>query len=91
MHNFSLKLNTYKEGGTFFKTYTNQLTNVNLKLFHKEDFKVGVLCCEESEGTGLLFSAPVYFTGSAGVGHTDKIGRLKELCEQYDIWLHVEG
>ncbi|XP_038184557.1 pyridoxal-dependent decarboxylase domain-containing protein 1 isoform X3 [Arvicola amphibius] len=29
--------------------------------------------------------------GSAGVGHTDKIGRLKELCEQYDIWLHVEG
>ncbi|XP_052615528.1 pyridoxal-dependent decarboxylase domain-containing protein 1 isoform X1 [Peromyscus californicus insignis] len=29
--------------------------------------------------------------GTAAVGHTDKIGRLKELCEQYDIWLHVEG
>ena len=39
----------------------------------------------------MLISAPVYFIGSAGVGHTDKIGRLKELCEQYDIWLHVEG
>ncbi|KAG8513481.1 Pyridoxal-dependent decarboxylase domain-containing protein 1 [Galemys pyrenaicus] len=29
--------------------------------------------------------------GTAAVGHTDKIGRLKELCEQYGIWLHVEG
>uniref|UniRef100_A0A2K5HK32 Pyridoxal dependent decarboxylase domain containing 1 n=1 Tax=Colobus angolensis palliatus TaxID=336983 RepID=A0A2K5HK32_COLAP len=28
---------------------------------------------------------------TAAVGHTDKIGRLKELCEQYGIWLHVEG
>uniref|UniRef100_A0A2K5HK08 Pyridoxal-dependent decarboxylase domain-containing protein 1 n=1 Tax=Colobus angolensis palliatus TaxID=336983 RepID=A0A2K5HK08_COLAP len=30
-------------------------------------------------------------TRTAAVGHTDKIGRLKELCEQYGIWLHVEG
>ncbi|XP_048645495.1 pyridoxal-dependent decarboxylase domain-containing protein 1 isoform X8 [Marmota marmota marmota] len=29
--------------------------------------------------------------GTAAVGHTDKIGRLKEFCEQYGIWLHVEG
>ncbi|XP_067562671.1 pyridoxal-dependent decarboxylase domain-containing protein 1 isoform X4 [Pseudorca crassidens] len=29
--------------------------------------------------------------GTAAVGHTDKIGRLKELCEQYGIWLHVKG
>ncbi|XP_049624239.1 pyridoxal-dependent decarboxylase domain-containing protein 1 isoform X2 [Suncus etruscus] len=29
--------------------------------------------------------------GTAAVGHTDKIGRLKELCEQYGMWLHVEG
>ncbi|TEA31953.1 hypothetical protein DBR06_SOUSAS8310209, partial [Sousa chinensis] len=28
---------------------------------------------------------------TAAVGHTDKIGRLKELCEQYGIWLHVKG
>nr|KAF6441825.1 pyridoxal dependent decarboxylase domain containing 1 [Rousettus aegyptiacus] len=29
--------------------------------------------------------------GTAAVGHTDKIGRLRELCEQYGMWLHVEG
>lgn len=29
--------------------------------------------------------------GTAAVGHTDKIGRLKELCAQYGIWLHVDG
>ncbi|XP_010607028.1 pyridoxal-dependent decarboxylase domain-containing protein 1 [Fukomys damarensis] len=29
--------------------------------------------------------------GTAAVGHTDKIGRLRELCEQYGVWLHVEG
>ncbi|KAM6156153.1 pyridoxal-dependent decarboxylase domain-containing protein 1 [Rhynchocyon petersi] len=29
--------------------------------------------------------------GTAAVGHTDKIGRLKELCEQYGVWLHVDG
>ncbi|KAM6957267.1 pyridoxal-dependent decarboxylase domain-containing protein 1 [Aplochiton taeniatus] len=29
--------------------------------------------------------------GTTGVGHTDKLARLKELCEQYNIWLHVEG
>ncbi|XP_030874728.1 pyridoxal-dependent decarboxylase domain-containing protein 1 [Leptonychotes weddellii] len=40
----------------------------------------------------LLVSFFVCFIlGTAAVGHTDKIGRLKELCEQYGIWLHVEG
>ncbi|KAM9779718.1 pyridoxal-dependent decarboxylase domain-containing protein 1 [Neosynchiropus ocellatus] len=29
--------------------------------------------------------------GTPGAGHTDKMGRLKELCEQYTMWLHVEG
>ncbi|XP_031462586.1 pyridoxal-dependent decarboxylase domain-containing protein 1 isoform X3 [Phasianus colchicus] len=29
--------------------------------------------------------------GTPGAGHTDKLGRLKELCEQYKMWLHVEG
>ncbi|KAM8934201.1 pyridoxal-dependent decarboxylase domain-containing protein 1 [Pelodytes ibericus] len=29
--------------------------------------------------------------GTPGAGHTDKLGRLKELCDQYNIWLHVEG
>ena len=40
----------------------------------------------------LLVSFLVCFIlGTAAVGHTDKIGRLKELCEQYGIWLHVKG
>ncbi|KAF5894752.1 pyridoxal-dependent decarboxylase domain-containing protein 1 isoform X2 [Clarias magur] len=29
--------------------------------------------------------------GTPGAGHTDKLSRLKELCVQYSIWLHVEG
>ncbi|XP_063286383.1 pyridoxal-dependent decarboxylase domain-containing protein 1 isoform X1 [Pelobates fuscus] len=29
--------------------------------------------------------------GTPGAGHTDKLARLKELCNQYNIWLHVEG
>ncbi|KAG8432949.1 hypothetical protein GDO86_017277 [Hymenochirus boettgeri] len=29
--------------------------------------------------------------GTPGAGHTDKLGRLKELCDQYNIWIHVEG
>uniref|UniRef100_A0A8D3DFT1 Pyridoxal-dependent decarboxylase domain-containing protein 1 n=1 Tax=Scophthalmus maximus TaxID=52904 RepID=A0A8D3DFT1_SCOMX len=29
--------------------------------------------------------------GTPGAGHTDKLGRLKELCDQYNMWLHVEG
>uniref|UniRef100_A0A3Q3EQR9 Pyridoxal-dependent decarboxylase domain-containing protein 1 n=1 Tax=Labrus bergylta TaxID=56723 RepID=A0A3Q3EQR9_9LABR len=29
--------------------------------------------------------------GTPWAGHTDKLGRLKNLCDQYGIWLHVEG
>nr|XP_055048520.1 pyridoxal-dependent decarboxylase domain-containing protein 1-like isoform X1 [Misgurnus anguillicaudatus] len=29
--------------------------------------------------------------GTPGAGHTDKLNRLKELCAQYNMWLHVEG
>ncbi|XP_070779211.1 pyridoxal-dependent decarboxylase domain-containing protein 1 [Enoplosus armatus] len=29
--------------------------------------------------------------GTPGAGHTDKLGRLKDLCDQYGMWLHVEG
>uniref|UniRef100_A0A7N8X3Z6 Pyridoxal-dependent decarboxylase domain-containing protein 1 n=1 Tax=Mastacembelus armatus TaxID=205130 RepID=A0A7N8X3Z6_9TELE len=29
--------------------------------------------------------------GTPGAGHTDKLGRLKDLCDQYNMWLHVEG
>uniref|UniRef100_A0A8C6XTF4 Pyridoxal-dependent decarboxylase domain-containing protein 1 n=1 Tax=Naja naja TaxID=35670 RepID=A0A8C6XTF4_NAJNA len=33
---------------------------------------------------------PVLLVANAG-GHTDKLGRLRELCEQHGMWLHVEG
>ncbi|KAF7646059.1 hypothetical protein LDENG_00194200 [Lucifuga dentata] len=29
--------------------------------------------------------------GTPGAGHTDKLGRLRDLCDQYSMWLHVEG
>ncbi|XP_044038600.1 pyridoxal-dependent decarboxylase domain-containing protein 1 isoform X2 [Siniperca chuatsi] len=29
--------------------------------------------------------------GTPGAGHTDKLSRLKDLCDQYSMWLHVEG
>ncbi|XP_074511139.1 pyridoxal-dependent decarboxylase domain-containing protein 1 isoform X2 [Sebastes fasciatus] len=29
--------------------------------------------------------------GTPGAGHTDKLGRLKDLCDQHSMWLHVEG
>ncbi|KAA0705554.1 Pyridoxal-dependent decarboxylase domain-containing protein 1 [Triplophysa tibetana] len=29
--------------------------------------------------------------GTPGAGHTDKLSRLKELCVQDKMWLHVEG
>ncbi|XP_036383807.1 pyridoxal-dependent decarboxylase domain-containing protein 1 isoform X1 [Megalops cyprinoides] len=29
--------------------------------------------------------------GTPGAGHTDKLSRLKELCDQHSMWLHVEG
>ncbi|KAK2816803.1 hypothetical protein Q5P01_024994 [Channa striata] len=29
--------------------------------------------------------------GTPAAGHTDKLGRLKDLCDQYNMWLHVEG
>uniref|UniRef100_A0A8D2JES8 Pyridoxal-dependent decarboxylase domain-containing protein 1 n=1 Tax=Varanus komodoensis TaxID=61221 RepID=A0A8D2JES8_VARKO len=46
----------------------------------KEDIKSGKL--------PLLLVANA---GTPGAGHTDKLGRLKELCEQHSMWIHVEG
>lgn len=39
----------------------------------------------------LLLRFFLFNKGTPGAGHTDKLGRLKELCEQYNMWLHVEG
>ncbi|XP_074136710.1 LOW QUALITY PROTEIN: pyridoxal-dependent decarboxylase domain-containing protein 1 [Sminthopsis crassicaudata] len=42
----------------------------------------------ENEKLPLLLVANA---GTPGAGHTDKLGRLKELCKQHNMWLHVEG
>ncbi|XP_062388687.1 pyridoxal-dependent decarboxylase domain-containing protein 1 isoform X1 [Sardina pilchardus] len=41
--------------------------------------------------TGKIPLLLIANAGTPGAGHTDKLGRLKELCVQYNIWLHVEG
>ncbi|KAM8844079.1 pyridoxal-dependent decarboxylase domain-containing protein 1 isoform 2-T3 [Spinachia spinachia] len=33
----------------------------------------------------------VAYAGTPGAGHTDKLARLKDLCDEYSMWLHVEG
>ncbi|XP_060116608.1 pyridoxal-dependent decarboxylase domain-containing protein 1-like [Heteronotia binoei] len=46
---------------------------------------------KEDTESGKLPILLVANAGTPGAGHTDKLGRLKELCEQYSMWLHVEG
>uniref|UniRef100_A0AAY4C5Q5 Pyridoxal-dependent decarboxylase domain-containing protein 1 n=1 Tax=Denticeps clupeoides TaxID=299321 RepID=A0AAY4C5Q5_9TELE len=41
--------------------------------------------------TGKLPLLLIANAGTPGAGHTDKLGRLKELCVQNNMWLHVEG
>lgn len=43
--------------------------------------------CESGKVPLLLIAN----AGTPGAGHTDKLSRLKELCFQYNMWLHVEG
>uniref|UniRef100_A0A665UKE6 Pyridoxal-dependent decarboxylase domain-containing protein 1 n=1 Tax=Echeneis naucrates TaxID=173247 RepID=A0A665UKE6_ECHNA len=42
----------------------------------------------EAEKLPLLLIANA---GTPGAGHTDKLGRMKDLCDQYNMWFHVEG
>ncbi|XP_041943696.1 pyridoxal-dependent decarboxylase domain-containing protein 1 isoform X3 [Alosa alosa] len=46
---------------------------------------------KEDVDTGKVPLLLIANAGTPGAGHTDKLGRLKELCVQYNIWLHVEG
>uniref|UniRef100_A0A8C9M9F3 Pyridoxal-dependent decarboxylase domain-containing protein 1 n=1 Tax=Panthera tigris altaica TaxID=74533 RepID=A0A8C9M9F3_PANTA len=60
-------------------------------LLHVTDVAFLEKLIKEDVERGKLPLLLVANAGTAAVGHTDKIGRLKELCEQYGIWLHVEG
>ncbi|XP_061159021.1 pyridoxal-dependent decarboxylase domain-containing protein 1 isoform X1 [Syngnathus typhle] len=58
----------------------HQMDIALLEKFIKEDLESGKL--------PLLLIANA---GTPGAGHTDKLGRLRDLCDQYKMWLHVEG
>ncbi|XP_037834577.1 pyridoxal-dependent decarboxylase domain-containing protein 1 isoform X2 [Kryptolebias marmoratus] len=58
----------------------HQMDVALLEKLIKEDIEAGKL--------PLLVMANA---GTPGAGHTDKLSRLKELCDQYNLWLHVEG
>ncbi|TRY93213.1 hypothetical protein DNTS_014356 [Danionella cerebrum] len=46
---------------------------------------------KDDRDSGRLPLLLIANAGTPGAGHTDKLGRLKELCLQYNMWLHVEG
>uniref|UniRef100_A0A8C0JFY1 Pyridoxal-dependent decarboxylase domain-containing protein 1 n=1 Tax=Chelonoidis abingdonii TaxID=106734 RepID=A0A8C0JFY1_CHEAB len=58
---------------------------------HQMDVALLDRLIKDDINSGKLPLLLVANAGTPGAGHTDKIGRLKELCEQYNIWLHVEG
>ncbi|XP_069590209.1 pyridoxal-dependent decarboxylase domain-containing protein 1 isoform X2 [Ranitomeya imitator] len=58
---------------------------------HQMDVALLERLLKEDLQSGKLPLLLVANAGTPGAGHTDKLGRLKELCDQYNIWLHVEG
>ncbi|XP_028669932.1 pyridoxal-dependent decarboxylase domain-containing protein 1 isoform X1 [Erpetoichthys calabaricus] len=58
---------------------------------HQMDVALLDRLIKEDVDSGKLPLLLVANAGTPGAGHTDKLGRLKELCSQYNMWLHVEG
>ncbi|XP_071253493.1 pyridoxal-dependent decarboxylase domain-containing protein 1-like isoform X4 [Salvelinus alpinus] len=58
---------------------------------HQMDIALLDKLIREDVETGKLPLLLIANAGTPGAGHTDKLGRLKELCEQYGMWLHIEG
>ncbi|XP_010152075.1 PREDICTED: pyridoxal-dependent decarboxylase domain-containing protein 1 [Eurypyga helias] len=58
---------------------------------HQMDVALLDRVIKDDVDSGKLPLLLVANAGTPGAGHTDKLGRLKELCEQYNMWLHVEG
>nr|XP_033770199.1 pyridoxal-dependent decarboxylase domain-containing protein 1 [Geotrypetes seraphini] len=58
---------------------------------HQMDVALLERLIKDDTESGKLPLLLVANAGTPGAGHTDKLGRLKELCEQYNMWLHVEG
>ncbi|KAL0993230.1 hypothetical protein UPYG_G00104940 [Umbra pygmaea] len=58
---------------------------------HQMDVALLDKLIKEDVDTGKLPLLLIANAGTPWAGHTDKLGRLKELCEQHGMWLHVEG
>lgn len=58
---------------------------------HQMDVALLDKLIKEDVDAGKLPLLLIANAGTPGAGHTDKLGRLKELCDQYNMWLHVEG
>uniref|UniRef100_UPI0037E7D384 pyridoxal-dependent decarboxylase domain-containing protein 1 isoform X1 n=1 Tax=Semicossyphus pulcher TaxID=241346 RepID=UPI0037E7D384 len=58
---------------------------------HQMDIAVLDKLIKEDIEAGKLPLLLIANAGTPWAGHTDKLGRLKNLCDQYSMWLHVEG
>uniref|UniRef100_A0A4W6D7M8 Pyridoxal-dependent decarboxylase domain-containing protein 1 n=1 Tax=Lates calcarifer TaxID=8187 RepID=A0A4W6D7M8_LATCA len=58
---------------------------------HQMDVALLDKLIKEDVEAGKLPLLLIANAGTPGAGHTDKLGRLKDLCDQYSMWLHVEG
>uniref|UniRef100_A0A4W3HUN6 Pyridoxal-dependent decarboxylase domain-containing protein 1 n=1 Tax=Callorhinchus milii TaxID=7868 RepID=A0A4W3HUN6_CALMI len=58
---------------------------------HQMDVALLERLIKDDIDSGKLPLLLVANAGTPGAGHTDKLARLKELCSQYKMWLHVEG
>ncbi|XP_034394702.1 pyridoxal-dependent decarboxylase domain-containing protein 1 isoform X2 [Cyclopterus lumpus] len=58
---------------------------------HQMDVALLDKLIKEDVEAGKLPLLLIANAGTPGAGHTDKLARLKDLCDQYSMWLHVEG
>ncbi|XP_077413353.1 pyridoxal-dependent decarboxylase domain-containing protein 1 [Vanacampus margaritifer] len=58
---------------------------------HQMDIALLDKLIKEDMESGKLPLLLIANAGTPGAGHTDKLGRLRDLCDQYKMWLHVEG
>ncbi|XP_016385016.1 pyridoxal-dependent decarboxylase domain-containing protein 1-like isoform X6 [Sinocyclocheilus rhinocerous] len=58
---------------------------------HRMDVALLDKLIRDDRESGKLPLLLIANAGTPGAGHTDKFSRLKELCVQYNMWLHVEG
>ncbi|XP_051570257.1 pyridoxal-dependent decarboxylase domain-containing protein 1-like isoform X2 [Myxocyprinus asiaticus] len=58
---------------------------------HQMDVALLDKLIKDDQDSGKVPLLLIANAGTPGAGHTDKLSRLKELCVQYNMWLHVEG